>query len=281
MRLMHCVPRLVLTCVFIAGMARSVLAAPPACRVSTLGPADSWKDGALHLSLDVDGDGVLDALTVQESHGSGSSSRQARMVLSQGKRVVEASATWDFHAMAAYNPVPPSLVADPALRQAFENALHTQVCLHADPSLERLLDPKGPLRWYPGTPVLPQNYTLYVDDPIQLRALKRRGVGVSSGAVWLTYLGFNHSRQATAGPHKNRPPPHVLDRHGNVVLLGTAHGVVVQKDGRFAWVYVHPGGSKLRRPSIDGATFAKDTVRIRWSNALASRQGQVVVPLQP
>jgi len=128
-----------------------------------------------------------------------------------------------------------------------EEVLFHSVSDHIDPSLEWLLEGKKHLRWIEGQPVLPETYTVRVKT--------------SDGGKWISYLGHNHSFRRGKGPYK----PAVLTQKGGYVLLGTSHGVILTdpKRTKHAWIYIFPGGSKLRWPIIKSARIEGETAVVQ------------------
>lgn len=142
--------------------------------------------------------------------------------------------------MVAYVPVPSALVKNPDARRVIEEALFPRLCDRPDPSLAWLLDDRHRLRWQPGVPEVPDNYAVYS----------------SHRRAWIYYLGMNHGRGGE---------PRILATRGDLVLLGTAHGVVLTNPARnrHAWIFVtEQSEAKLRIPSVQSARFDGQTAVI-------------------
>jgi hypothetical protein len=75
----------------------------------------------------------------------------------------------------------------------------------------------------------------------------------------------------------------VLDQKGNYVLLGTSHGVILTDPERskHAWIYIFPGGAKLRWPSIKSARIEGETaiVQLEKDPSEEQRTAQVRINL--
>jgi hypothetical protein len=229
-------------------LAAALLLAPPppaapaagsACRESRLpGGERSSEDGVSRLrqELDVDGDGRLDTLEVEDSSGSSSGLRSVTLVMGDGERL-QVDYEYNFSAITQTVDIPMELrdAGHERAREQIEDALFGTVCPGPDPSLERLLGSGAPLRWISGPPVLPGTYALRRDDE------------------WLNYLGHNHAYRMGRGPVE----PVVLARRGRKVLLGTPHAVILTDPERaqHAWLYVSRPEHMLRFPSVIAARF--------------------------
>lgn len=135
-------------------------------------------------------------------------------------------------------------------RRAVADAAFTLTCARPEPSLERLLERGRALRWYDGRPELPTNYVLHAEE-------------TDGGATeWVEYLGANHSRRTQDSPADDL---HLLHAKGELELRGSAHGAVIvnSRTRRFAWIYVYPGGSKLRFPSVRAGTLTEGRAVLR------------------
>lgn len=215
------------------------------CRDSRF-PESGWTLGTggereLKSRIDVDGDGQPDDLIARRSFGSGSGETIVTLSLSKSGRRVEAREESDFYTMIAYMQVPDALAANPEARRVVEEALFPRLCESPDPSLAWLLEDRHRLRWETGPPELPGNYAVYSTR--------------HNRAVWTYYLGMNHDRGGDA--------PRVLATRGDLVLLGTAHGVILTNPARtrHAWILVtRKSEEKLRLPSVQGARFDGQTV---------------------
>lgn len=171
------------------------------------------------------------------------------MYAGQGKRDIQATFAFSFEQVVSRYPIPPSLQGptNEAWRVLVADAAFQRSCATIDPSLERLLHPSAPLHWLSGAPVMPDTYAVVNEDP-QTRE-----------PTLLEYLGSNH-RRSTLGSFRDRFE--ALDRSGHLELRRTGHGPVVVDVARdiYAWVYVFPGGRRLRWPSVADGKFDGSTV---------------------
>lgn len=252
----------------------------PTCRTSPI-REDAWKQDPeeggekLHVTRDVDGDGVPDRLDAWDSSGSGGGMNAIKLTLSRTGRVLEVDESYSFESLTGVIVVPDEVIADERIRRFIEDALSRTICDGPDPSLAWLRDPSHALRFVPGPPRLPTSYLVFSTRPADLaRAADAEFGSDDAKAVWVSYLGSNHGRGNNL---RMDQPPRVLARSTGRVLLGTAHGVILTGDkrSRHAWLYVNEEpGHKLRFPSIRRARFAGDvavietsggTVRVRLS----------------
>ena len=223
---------------------------------------------------DLDGDGVVDP--VEQSSGSWGVGDEITVHLSKESepRTFSISRGGSSSGFLDYTPVPEGLSGrrQAALRKAVEDAVFEVICDGPEPSLEWLLEEQHALRWHPGRPKLPDYYVLYSEA----RGLRARAVDREDrrsklpGAVWVSYSGHNHRRTGCRGGagaacrEEELSTFRVLQSQGDLRLLGTAHGVVLQDipGKRHAWIWVTAGGVKLRFPTIASARFDGDHARI-------------------
>lgn len=242
-----------------------VLVAAAPCRTSR------WDGDALRApggvdAGDLDGDGRPDGLRITgEGGGSMESGFDVELRLSTRKAPVTVELTTPFDRFVTEVPIPEALRGPEraAAREAVEDALFHTTCATADPSLAWLLDGAHRLRWHPGAPTMPETYA----------------VPLKSGKAWVQSLGENHRRTARNGDLDGTF--RLLDAGDSLKLLGTAHGVVLRDDkrDRYAWIFVQPGGQKLRWPTIVGARFDGDSALIDVELAGADLRGLVRVEL--
>jgi len=268
-RLLH-----LLVCLLIAAIlpgTTQVLAATriTTCRDSRV-PASSWQGegglSRLRLEVDVDADGLADVLEATYSAGSGFSSTQIQLTLGGSGAQLEAEEGFAFTAITALNLVPKELL-HPRHRAALawiEEALFGRICTSPEPSLAWLLDERKQLTWIEGPLEIPEHYAIRLPARRAAGLLRVAYVPAEAsggkidldGEVWLFYAGGVHGYGGMVE----------LARHGDRVLLGTAHGVILTnpKRSRHAWIYVHSGelDMKLRFPSIAKARLQGDTAII-------------------
>jgi hypothetical protein len=188
---------------------------------------------------DLDGDGVLDGMSVESGSGSGSGSDDIVLTLSRAGRV-ELHHEHPFEVMFRRFPIPEAL-RGPALRPAREAvaaAMAQTLCATPDPSLGWLLREPRSLEWVAGPPRVELPYYAMIDE---------------GSSEWWVYAGHMHHTDAVpvpAGPGRS--------------LLPTAHGVVLVEQDRHAWIYARPvrgeatlavcrGGGARWRASADRA----------------------------
>lgn len=244
----------------------------PGCRISPI-TEGAWKSDPeeggekLHVTRDVDGDGVPDRLDAWDSSGSGGGMNAVKLTLSRTGRVLEVDDSYSFESLTGVIVAPDEAITDERIRRFLEDALSRTICDGSDPSLAWLRDPSHALRFVPGPPRLPTSYLLFSTRPSDLaRAADAEFGSDDAKAVWVSYLGSNHGR---GNIHQMNQPPRVLARSAGRVLLGTAHGVILTDDkrSRHAWLYVNEEpGHKLRFPSIRRARFAGGVAVIETSS---------------
>lgn len=218
------------------------------------------------LTRDVDGDGVLDVLQHEHDAASGGSGSRIVLTLSATHEQIALDTSFSYASMRNVNPIPPALLrrGRQAARGFVEDVELAPICPTPDPSLALLLDPDRAPSWHPGPLVLPPWYTIVRDGQ------------------WISYAG-----QAHAGLTGRRDFPERLEVRDGVELLRTAHGVAVQaRDrSRHAWLWVSPGGNKLRWPRpIEAALTQAGAVEIRYQHDVlddASGWTTLVVALPP
>jgi hypothetical protein len=222
-----------------AAEADSVRSRSPVCVDSSF----KWKNvevgyETLDESLDLDGDKRPDRLVGSASWGSSVEERVVRVELSRDHSTIEVETTAPFNAMVGRDPVPARLLQLPDVRRAVELVLFDRVCDVADPSLARVLS-SAPT-WSSGRPTLVDNYMVLV------------------GNEWVSYGALNHKRTAKLGVTGGFTK---AARRGSLVLMTTAHGVVLVDEARkrYSWVFVvEEAERKLRFRSVTKAKFQGD-----------------------
>ena len=219
-------------------------------------PSNRWKyqEGIRQFcsEIDVDGDDKPDVIEAEDSSGSSAGMTSITLTLTSTGERIKADYFYSFEFFVSWTTIPDKLI-EPKYRCALsvvEEVLFHGVSDKIDPSLEWLLQKKKHLRWIEGPLVPPQTYTVRVKT--------------SNGRDWISYLGHNHSYRRGKGPYK----PVVLAQQGSYVLLGTSHGVILTdpEQSRHAWIYIFPGGAKLRWPSIKSARIWGETAIIQLEN---------------
>jgi hypothetical protein len=216
-------------------------------------PSSKWKyqDGLRQFrsEIDVDGDNKPDVIEAEDSSGSTAGLTSITLTLGATGQRIEVDYRYSFEYFVSWTAIPDKLI-EPEYRCALrvvEEVLFHGVSNHIDPSLKWLLQEKKNLRWIKGPLVVPQTYTVRVKT--------------SNGRKWISYLGHNHSYRRGNGPYK----PVVLAKKGGYVLLGTTHGVILTdpERSRHAWIYIFPGGAKLRLPSVKSAKIEGKTAIVQ------------------
>jgi len=262
------------------------------CPKTNIAPWNDWKlvEGlrSFKTKIDIDGDGYLDSLEVEESHGNYYSFMSVTLLLSSSGEKIEV----DTEASIAYFTnitLIPKILSKEKNRCALafvEAALLFNISEQIDPSLEWLLshpkrireglefkeietaihktrDDTG-IKWYEGAPKLPSHYTVRIKG--------------NNRIYWVSYAGNNHKQR------KKSVIFTILAEKNDRVLLGTTHAVILsnKKRTQFAWIYVNSGGSKLRWPTITSASIEKDTAIIGVSsmNLIEGEKPEVKVNLK-
>jgi hypothetical protein len=237
---------------FTAADASPVQAALPVCRASPYAAIERTSEGDETL-WQVSGEQNVDArgveISVRSSSGSAISSTAITLFDPRSKRRLEAGFEVRFDQMVTRHPLPEGVsdARDDAWRRMLEHSAFERVCSAPDPSLQRLLDQGAALHWWSGTPRMPDNYAVFV------------AASGSEAGQWIEYLGANHRRLA---PSQFSDELQLVDQRGPLRLLRSGHGAVVVDAQRqaYAWVYIYPGGRKLRLPSVVAGTFEGDSI---------------------
>jgi hypothetical protein len=129
--------------------------------------------------------------------------------------------------------------------------------------LQRLLTQGSALRWWRGTPRMPDNYAVFV------------AATSVEPAHWLEYLGANHRRLTTEAFSEELE---LVDEQGSLQLLRSGHGAVVRdtQRGAYAWIYVFPGGRKLRWPSVIGGSLEGDSAILQLDTPVIGASSQKI-----
>lgn len=250
--------------------------APPThdgCRESRF--SDSWKPGedvgteTLEGQLDVDGDSKIDTFSAMRGGGSDYFETNIELHLSASNATVTAVAGAEFSSMMAFHRVPAELTK-PGLSGALglvEEVFFDNICPSPEPSLKRLIAGAEP-EWVDGKPVIAPTYVIYSQEPAVLALAAKQGFAGEENVtpdtahgVWVEYLSTNHRR---ASDQRLSGDLRLVDSKESLGLWVTAHGVVAVDEAanRYAWLYVYPGGRKLRFPSIKSAKFEGTAVVI-------------------
>jgi len=222
------------------------------CRTSPYAALEWTSEGGESQRV-VSGDENVDVpgveITVDRSSGNTLGSTTVTLRDASSNRTVQASFEVSFEQMANRHPVPLELrgTENEAWRRMVENAVFDEICTEPDPSLDRLMSMGEPLQWRSGEPSMPSNYAILVEGE------------VTGEPVWIEYLGVNHRRLTTDAIGDRFE---VVARKDELELLRSGHGAVVvdKQRGSYTWVYVFPGGKKLRFPSVSGGAFDEDSV---------------------
>lgn len=235
-------------------------------------PMNEWeyKEGfrKFRSEIDVDGDDKPEVIEAEDSPGSSAGMTSITLTFGSTGERVAVDYHYSFEFFLSETIIPDKLIEAKyycALRSVEELLFHG-VSDHIDPSLMWLLEKKKHLRWIKGPPVLPRTYTIRVKT--------------SDRVKWISYLGHNHSYRRGKGPYK----PVVLTRKGNYVILGTSHGVILTDSEltKHAWLYIFPGGARLRWPSIKSARIEGETaiVQLEKDPSGGQRTAQVLINLK-
>jgi hypothetical protein len=221
--------------------------AVPTCSPSPYAAIERIAEGgetrwSVSAEQNVDAKGV--EIPVASSSGSALASTTVTLSDPVSKRSVGATFEVPFDRMLSRHVLPDTLTgeANDTWRRMMEHSAFDSVCSGPDPSLQRLLTQGAALRWWQGTSRMPDNYAVFV------------AATAAEPAHWLEYLGGNH-RRLTAEVFSDELE--LIDEQGKWRLLRSGHGAVVHdtQRGAYAWIYVFPGGRKLRWPSVIGGSF--------------------------
>ena len=250
----------------VAQAASAATLEPPHCHASAFAEFEETSEGdETRRVVPADENPLLPGVEVEVVTSSGSSLSSTLVTLREPAkgRTVEASFETSFEQMVSEHPVPEELrgAAGEGWRRLVEEAAFETICDKPEPSLARLLSADERLRWLPGAPEMPQNYALYVEPP------------APDQPHWIEYLGWNHQRLTEDALGERLE---VIDRKGKLELLRSGHGAVVQDLERnvYAWVYVFPGGRKLRWPSVVGGKLEDGTVVLQIDHPLIGESSQ-------
>jgi hypothetical protein len=184
------------------------------------------------------------AMTVTEESGSLVSATTVVLRAQNGEPDTQVNFETPLDRMVTVHPVPNELLgkSQSERRLAVLDGAFALICAKPDPSLERLLERGQPLHWYSGSPELPTNYALQAD------------ASGTRAKEWVEYLGANHRRRDVSNDANEMQ---LLHKIGELELRASAHGAVIVDvhAKRYAWIYVYPGGSKLRFPSVRSGTI--------------------------
>ena len=139
-----------------------------------------------------------------------------------------------------------------------------------------------PLRFHEGPPEYPEHHSIHVTGEIATSFQEpsdwcgypgETDIDADLG-IWLNYFGLAHRR------HDQPAEFQVLSTADTDKLLGTRHGVVLQREDRYAWIFVSDllwgGPSKLRFQSILDAGFIdEEWIWIAQSDPLFRRNSSI------
>ncbi|MCC6279455.1 MAG: hypothetical protein IT262_02565 [Saprospiraceae bacterium] len=209
-------------------------------------------------TMDINSDGVLDSIDVGSSGGSGFGSASGTIINGKTGEKFTIESESCFCAFRTIVEIPPALLLPE--NQAFKSKMEAEMlprkAASPDPSLQWILQGlqqkhdltgrkyfdiyvnKG-IDWQPLPILLPEDYFLEILEnkpPLP-------------GHYYLTYAGSNHYLNVKTDTLQQRY------RDEDIVLWATAHGIVLQKADRYAWVFVTDieltgGPDKLRWASI-------------------------------
>lgn len=114
--------------------------------------------------------------------------------------------------------------------------------------------------WKSGIIQAPDTYYLLIDaatgepldgsDPAGGNAPKRR-------IAWLVYRGRNHQRCSNG---RLGCRPQLVDGSSDMKVYKTAHGIWMEKGGKYSWLFVTNAVGKLRRPSIQKVKIVRNLI---------------------
>ncbi len=122
--------------------------------------------------------------------------------------------------------------------KVLEEALFGRICDRPDPSLQLLIDDQ--VRWHEGPPLLPPDYA------------------VRDGEQWRVYDGDSHESKGSLPVTYPRP----LTETEQVAVLATGQGVIAQRDGAHAWLFVTQHHARLRWPSEFTARILPEGIEV-------------------
>ncbi len=186
--------------------------------------------------IDLNQDGFLDTITISLDMGSGFGSKSCTIINGKTKAVLSLSLVGSFAEIRQRLNIPASMLLpeNEAFRTKMEAEVLPPLQSEMDPSLawlERADNSKlrSSLQWQPLPIQIPKTYTLRQKNQ------------------YLCYFGHNH--QKTTEPLK------AILRQGEDIIFKTKHGVILQRNNQYAWLFVSDanltgGPAKLRWASI-------------------------------
>lgn len=234
----------------------------------TLRPIAGWPDVAdnfppIHLcNADIDGDGETDTVLAHRAAGSWSDGYSLRLALTTVPDPLRVSNVGVFSSFANGSEVSAAVTSNPVLKRNLEMLLFPAQRAAPDPSLSALLTLGERITWVRGAPVLPEPYSLFVDDREQLQRLRENDnvawlgmegqEGVVPDAAWIHYRIQDVTLNEVA-------------RRENLVLSATRHAVVLSDLARrrHAWIYFYTAGdTKFRFRTVEDAAFVDNKVLV-------------------
>ncbi|MEM6931644.1 MAG: hypothetical protein AAF602_32235 [Myxococcota bacterium] len=193
------------------------------------------KEGWRVLIGQLDGKGSHDELRVLMEDGKDFVSNYVELRLA-GRKWLRSSIVLPFSEIMHQVPFPDG--ANEAELAVIEEALWGRTCQRSDPSLQLLVDDE--VRWYAGPPVLPPDYV------------------VRDEGKWRVYDGDSHQSKGRLPVTYPRP----LAETDDIAVLATGQGVIAQRDGAHAWLFVTQHHARLRWPSEFSARVEPNGVEV-------------------
>ncbi len=238
--------------------------------------------------LDINGDGVLDSMDASNSNGSGFGGRYCTIVNGKTGEKYTFDLEICFCTMRNEVSIPPNLLRpENALFKAkLEEELLPEKAAAPDPSLQwileglsyttRLSDQKyfdvlihgGSFNWHPLPVQLPGIYALEYHEKKQ----------DSIAHYYLSYFGHNHYANVKTDTLDERY------RDDRIRIVATAHGIILEKQGQYTWVFVTDAeltGSpdKLRWASIGYMRIVNNLLIFNHVRSVSSEDKIYVIDL--
>ncbi len=255
----HCSPVLLCCLLLFAQCSKHTAEKPPAAATA---PYPSWykppnERGNVE-TIDINGDGVQDTIRSDDSSGSGFGAQYYTITNGKTGEKYEIELESCFCEIRTKVAIPPTLLKPEnlAFKKKMEEILLPRKAAKPDPSLQwilqgleqrrRLTDQKyfdvfiaEGIHWHPLPIQIPENYYLEMRD-------EQSPVPV---AYYLLYGGDKHYLNIKTDTLQERY------RDENIMLWATLHGIVLQKQDQYAWIFVTDieltgAPEKLRWPSI-------------------------------
>lgn len=209
------------------------------CRISSLFDRVRRKEpdaeGWVRIRGDLDGVRRTDELRVLREKGKGYSSTYVELKL-DGRPWLKVSAVLALSEIMHELPFPEG--GSEAELKVIEGALFGRVCDRPDPSLQLLID--DTIRWVQGPPELPPDYV------------------VREEGRWRFYNGDAHRSKGSLPVTYPRPITEV----SGLAVVSTGQGVIAERAGAHAWLFVSRNHVKLRWPSEFSARIRNTGVEV-------------------